>query len=142
MTLHEQVEQLLSTRAAALTGLLSDVELHVELATRVQPAASRIVAVLAGDDEQAVAETVRDLVLLAHGDADVPDTWWQTPLGKVAARSVEADDSEAVTPRTAARMLGISEPRVYQLRDSGKLDRHPDGGVTRASVLARIAELA
>lgn len=139
MTLRDQVEQVLSTRAAAIAALLSDVELQVEIQARVPAAAARIVAMLGSDDDHAAAEAVVDLALLAHGDADIPDAWWQTPLGKVTARSVEADDAEAVTPRAAARMLGISEPRVYQLRDSGKLDRHPEGGVTRASVLARIA---
>ncbi|HEV2810667.1 MAG TPA: hypothetical protein VGV93_09770 [Acidimicrobiales bacterium] len=35
-------------------------------------------------------------------------------------------------------MLGVSRGRVYQLIDSGKLDRHPDGGVTATGGALRL----
>jgi hypothetical protein len=34
----------------------------------------------------------------------------------------------------------VGPSRVYQLLEAGKLDRHPDGGVTRSSVMRRVAQ--
>ena len=44
---------------------------------------------------------------------------------------------EVVTAAQAATMLGVSRQRVDSLAGSGKLERHPGGGVTVASVVAR-----
>ena len=136
MQLDQQIAALLQDRAARLADLLGDPALRADLEARAAPRASRLAGALAGDD---TAEMIADLYALAHGDSDPAPEWWQTPLGRACARSIGTPDAEAVMPSVAAAMLGVGERRVYQLRDSGKLDRHPDGGVTRASVLARIA---
>ena len=65
--------------------------------------------------------------------------WWRTPLGRVCARSLGHDTADAVTHSTAAAMLGIKVGSVGPMVHRGYLDRHPDGGVTRSSVLARLA---
>ena len=60
-------------------------------------------------------------------------------LGRLCARSVDYGDSDSVTRSVAAAMLGVHPGTVAQLAHRGTLDRHPDGGITRASVLLRIA---
>lgn len=74
----------------------------------------------------------------APEDCGHPD-WWRTPLGQLCARSLGHHDAEAVTHSVAAAMLGIGTGQIGSLVSRGKLDRHPDGGVLRASVLRRIA---
>lgn len=37
-------------------------------------------------------------------------------------------------------MLVVSKTRVQQLAEAGKLERHPDGGITSASVMLRLRE--
>jgi len=140
--LHYQVRDLLFVRAAAFADLVGGPDLRLELERQVDQALPRIVGQLTGDDEHTAAGTLRDLVILEHGETgEIPDDWWRTPLGRVAARVGEHDDAEAVTPSVAARMLGVAAPTVYQWRREGKLERHPDGGVTKASVMARLAEM-
>lgn len=145
MTLTDQLLALLQDRAARLADLLSDPQLRVDLEDRIAAITPRLsvrldVTTAVEVDEHEAAEIVADLYALAHGDSDPAPEWWQTPLGRVTARSTGAPDTEAITPSIAAVMLGIGERRVYQLRDKGKLVRHPDGGVTRASVLARLVD--
>lgn len=91
------------------------------------------------------AQTVIDLmcVLWPHGspeDSGCPE-WWRTPLGRLCARSLGTDDAEAVSRSVAAAMLGVTAGTVQQLVHRGTLDRHPAGGVLRASVLQRIDRL-
>jgi hypothetical protein len=50
------------------------------------------------------------------------------------------DDSEAVSHSVAAAMLGTSRGSVGGMVSYGSLDRHPEGGVLRASVLQRLAQ--
>lgn len=90
-------------------------------------------------DDRLAAETVRDLIWALWRDADPPAEWWRTPLGRLCARSVDYGDSDSVTRSVAAAMLGVHPGTVAQLAHRGTLDRHPDGGITRASVLLRIA---
>ncbi len=137
--LSEQVYDLLLDRTARLGALVGGAELMAHLEQQVVHRARAVTAMLRHGDDHEVAELVLDLYVLAHGDGDAAPEWWQTPLGGVVARSIERDDSEAVSPRVAARMLAVSEPTVYRWRDEQKLCRHPDGGVTRASVLDQIA---
>ncbi|MBF6333604.1 hypothetical protein [Nocardia transvalensis] len=89
------------------------------------------------DDDQLAAQTVNDLAGVAW-DADPEPEWWRTPVGRLVARSVGREDSEAVTHHVAAAMLGVTRGTIAQLVHRGTLDRHPDGGVTRASVLNRL----
>lgn len=133
-----QITELLTDRAGRLADLLADPTLRADLEMRAAAAADQIASALASEDASVAATVAADLYVLAHGDSDPDPEWWQTPLGRAIAR-VDHDSAEAVMPSTAARMLGIGVQRVYQLRADGKLDRHPDGGVTRASVMARLA---
>lgn len=122
MDLGEMVRRRLGERARMLAGQLSQ-----------------------DTDDRLAAETVIDLMgcLWPHmspeecGQAD----WWRTPLGRLCARSLGRDDAEAVTRHVAAAMLGVSPGTVAQLVARGSLDRHPDGGITRASVMARLVRL-
>lgn len=104
-------------------------------------------AVLTADEhEEEAAELVQDLmgVLWPHGAPEQVGRadWWATPLGRACARSLGRGDAEAVTQHVAAAMLGVTRGTVAQLVARGTLDRHPDGGVLRASVLQRIDRLA
>lgn len=59
-----------------------------------------------------------------------------------AARREAEADSEVVTYSTAAAMLGVTKGTISQLVARGKLDQHPEGGVSVASIIARAAERA
>lgn len=65
--------------------------------------------------------------------------WWATPLGTLMARALGSTDDESVSRSTAAAMLGVHPGTVAQLVHRGTLERHPEGGVLRASVLQRLA---
>lgn len=96
---------------------------------------------LTSADDNERAQAVIDVGCALWPDTCAPpDEWWRTPLGRLCAMSLARDDSEAVTVSGAAAMLGVHRRRAYQLVDTGKLERHPDGGVTRASVMARLAD--
>lgn len=72
-------------------------------------------------------------------DATPPPAWWRSPLGRMCARHCLDRQPERMSAPAAAETLGIGPSRVYQLRASGKLTPHPDGGVTWASVAGRLA---
>lgn len=90
------------------------------------------------DDDRTAGQVVGDVMgaLWPHGDPD-PE-WWRSPVGRLCARSLGRHDADAVTQSVAAAMLGVTRGTVAQLVHRGTLDRHPDGGVTRASVLMRL----
>lgn len=100
------------------------------------------VAQLASDDDRLAAQTCIDVMntLWPHGAPEqVNDAeWWQSPLGRLCARSLGRDDAESVSQYVAAAMLGVTRGTVAQMVTRGTLDRHPDGGVLRASVLQRL----
>lgn len=105
---------------------------------RLAATAQRLAAQISQDeDDRLAAQTVIDLAGVAW-EIDPPAEWWRTPLGRLVARSVGRDDSEAVTQSVAAAMLGVTRGTIAQLVARGTLDRHPEGGVSRASVLKRI----
>jgi hypothetical protein len=119
-------------------------DLANEIMTRVPVAARRLADQLLDDREvdsdSVAAETTIDLMCaLWPRGSEPPPEWWRTPLGRAIARSVGTDDAEAVSASVAAAMLGVTRSRVYALLDESKLDRHPDGGVVRASVMQRLA---
>lgn len=99
---------------------------------------------LCSADDRLAAQAAVDIVnaLWPHS-APCPDdpSWWSTPLGRMVARSGGVDGSDAVTRSVAAAMLGVHPGTVARLVDRGTLDRHPDGGITRAAVFARLARL-
>jgi hypothetical protein len=116
------------------------------LAYGEQMVASRA-AMLAGQllqemDDRLSAQTAIDLMcgLWRHGAPEDHDpAWWRTPLGRAIARSAGRDDADAVSYSVAGAMLGVVRGTISQMVARGTLDRHPDGGVLRSSVLARLA---
>lgn len=92
------------------------------------------------DDERLAAQTVIDMMAVL-GDRD--DAWYgQTPLGRAMARSTGGFLSESVSFSAAAAMLGVSRTRIAQWIESGRLDRHAEGGISTASVIALATERA
>ena len=103
---------------------------------RIWDTATRIAAQLSSDDEHLAAQTVIDCA--GHlWPADPEPEWWRTPLGRLVARSVGGEDA-SVTQAEAAAMLGVTRGTIAQLVSRGTLARHPDGGVDRAAVIARM----
>ncbi|WP_174567357.1 hypothetical protein [Actinomadura kijaniata] len=95
---------------------------------------------LGPDDRTAVMTSARLIAALFPGDGpfDPPDAWWRTAFGRAVARRTGHPGAEAVGFATAAAMLGITRQGVHDLVKRAKLDRHPDGGVTTASIRARL----
>lgn len=96
--------------------------------------------VLDGDEQTATYAIARLMATLYPGDApfDPPAEWWRTPLGQVVVRRVGHPFASAVSYSVAGAMLGITRQGVHDLVTRGKLERHPDGGVTPASVRDRL----
>lgn len=138
----KQLRDELGDLARSITPLMAprDAE-HFELHILGRP--RQLATQLCGKNEAIAANTVIDVIgaLWPHanpercGRAD----WWTTPLGRVCARSLGKVDAEAVTQHVAAAMLGVTRGTVAQMVHRGTLDRHPDGGVLRASVLQRLS---
>lgn len=120
--LHQRIRERAPILAAQLSADRADVD------TDIHP-------------DNIAAEAVLDLMCVLHPDRSPPAEWWRSPLGRRVAASIGADDSEAVTASVAAAILGTSRQRVHQLLEANKLDRHPDGGVVRASVMQRLVQL-
>ncbi len=116
---------------ADLDGLRSSAEADAEMWAA---------QMLGPDDAVARQTTVRLMSVLHPGDTpfDPPDTWWATPLGRVAARRVGHPSKEGVSFGVAGAMLGITRQGVHDLVTRDKLARHPDGGVTVDSIRARL----
>ncbi|WP_433182027.1 hypothetical protein [Actinoallomurus sp. CA-150999] len=95
---------------------------------------------LDGDEQTATHAIVRVVATLYPGDGpfDPPAEWWRTPLGQVVVRRVGHPTVQAVSYSVAGAMLGITRQGVHDLVTRGKLERHPDGGVTPASVRDRL----
>lgn len=134
-----QIADELARLAGALGSVLGDMDLTME--RRAQQAAPMLAAqLLQEDDDRLSAQTVIDLMSALWPRSDPDPDWWQTPLGRVCARSFGRDDAEAVSHSVAAAMLGLHPKSIGQEINRGRLDRHPDGGVLRSSVLARLAK--
>ena len=98
-------------------------------------------AMLLGGDDKAAAYTAGRLITaLFPGDGpfDPPAEWWATPFGRAVALRVGHPTARAVPVSVAAAMLGITRQGVHDLLNRGKLSRHADGGVTVASIRARL----
>ena len=145
MTLAGLTEQLADDLAQAISawaGIIGP-NLTLEVDARVETITPVLAAQLASDDDRLAAETVID-IMSALWPRGAPETvgradWWQTPVGRACARSLGCNDAESVTYSVAAAMLGVTKGTVSQMMSRGALDRHPDGGVLRASVLRRLA---
>ncbi|GAA4610355.1 hypothetical protein GCM10023195_42430 [Actinoallomurus liliacearum] len=95
---------------------------------------------LDGDERTATHTIARMMATLYPGDEpfDPPADWWRTPLGQVVVRRVGHPYARAVSYSVAGAMLGITRQGVHDLVTRGKLERHPDGGVTPESVRDRL----
>lgn len=134
----------LASEAASVAASLGPLVGRVDLVLDVTDAqCERIVDELAQsvDDRLAGEACLTVMSVLwprcAPEDAGWAD-WWQTPLGRLCARSLGRTDSESVSHSVAASMLGVAKGTVTTMVTRGTLDRHPDGGVLRASVLQRL----
>lgn len=96
---------------------------------------------LADLDDDVAAEAALDLLSALWGTQPPPVDWWRTPLGRAVA-TVAGHGDERVTKTVAAAMLGVTPGRVTQLLAAGRLDGHPDGGVTAVSVAQRLRDRA
>lgn len=136
--LTDELDRALAGPVGALLGL----DLKELVRRRVKERAPMLAAQLCQeDDDRLAAETVLDVMLALWPQGDPEPSWWRTPLGRMVARSVAHESTDAVTHAVAAAMLGVQRGTVGTMVHRGYLDRHPDGGVTRASVLARLARL-
>lgn len=90
-------------------------------------------------DDDLAATTAAHLLATLYGAGrfDPPGDWWRTPLGQVVLQRLGHPDAERVSYATAGAMLGITRQGAHDLTVRGKLDRHPDGGVTAMSVRRR-----
>lgn len=95
---------------------------------------------LGPDDRLAVHMAARLIAAVFPGDSpfDPPVEWWRTAFGRAVARRAGHPGKAAVPFATAGAMLGITRQGVHDLVKRAKLDRHPDGGVTTASIHERL----
>lgn len=133
--------------ARALTDILGT-DLAEIVEQRLDGRCALLAAELASDDDHLAAEATLSVMCARWPDGtEPPPQWWRTPVGRLVARSAGRDDTDAVSHSVAAAMLGVARGTVAQMMSragrglggSGGLERHPDGGITRASVLARLA---
>ena len=103
--------------------------LHDRLTARARQYAGQLTA---GNPREA-AQTAIDLASLVDLD-DPADA--ASSLG--IACTLTFDHGE-IAATHAAKLLGISRNRLYQLIESGKIDRGPAGGISRASIARRLS---
>lgn len=111
-----------------------------DLRARAEQAAAVFAARLLGADDQDAAWAAATLIgALYPSDTafNPPPDWWRTPLGRAVLRRMGHPSAETVPYAVAGAMLGITRQGVHDLVVRGKLSRHPDGGVTVASVRER-----
>lgn len=142
MELARELTRLVETRIVDPLEILLDPGDDVgDVRERLRVQAEVWAAQLLGpDDRTAVMASARLIAALFPGDGpfDPPDAWWRTAFGRAVARRAGHPGAEAVGSATAAAMLGITRQGVHDLVKRAKLDRHPDGGVTTASIRARL----
>ena len=133
-----QIETAIQDRVVSSLRSLGWSDLALEAEGRVAATAAMLVTQLLQDeDDRLSAQTVIDCAGVLFDLVPEPE-WWRTPFGRLVARSIGRDDAESVSHSVAAAMLGVTRGTVAQLVHRGTLDRHPDGGVLRGSVLQRI----
>lgn len=131
----EQLADLIDTHALNLAAAIG-LDVHALAQDRAPHAARRLAAELCSGDE-GLSRQAAVTVLGLHPDDNDP-AWWSTPLGLLLAR--HDGDGPAVTQTWSARALGITKGSVSKMIARGTLERHPDGGVVRDSVLRRLAD--
>lgn len=134
------------------TRLVDPLEILLRSEASLRPVRDRVrrdaemwaAQLLGADDELARQLAVRLVAVLYPDDApfDPPESWWRTPLGRVTARRVGHPARQRLSFSVAGAMLGITRQGVHDLVNRDKLRRHPEGGVTAASVRARLEQRA
>lgn len=120
---------------APLLGL----DIHDRVQERARGKVASILAILRSDDDKLAAGHGSDLMHALWGHGDPPPEWWRSPLGLVCAKALGSTAGESISHSVASAMLGTHRGTVASLVHRGTLDRHPDGGVLRSSVLLRLA---
>lgn len=133
------------------TRLLDPLEIVLESAEavdgvrgRCETAARGWARRLLGDDDTDAALAVSTILVGLYPEQsgvagfNPPDDWWRTPLGRTVVARVGHPDRIRVPYALAGAMLGMTRQGVHDLVRRGKLARHPDGGVTVASVRERV----
>jgi hypothetical protein len=133
-----QLREELGSRLHAL-AVLAGPDATIDWPRALDARVSMLAGQLAAADDDVLAETVVDVMAALWPTGDPPPEWWRTPVGRRCAASLGAEDSAEVTHSVAAAMLGVARGGIGKMVARGDLERHPDGGVTRASVLLRLA---
>lgn len=134
-----QLASELGTRLYALS-MLDTPEATMDVDRRAATMAARTIGPLCSPDDREAAQATIDVICALWPDGtEPPHEWWRTPLGRLCARSAGTDDAEAVTYSVAAAMLGVTRGTISQMTHRGTLDRHPDGGVLRSSIMQRLS---
>lgn len=126
----------------ALADLIADLRLTD---TDIRIAAESVVTRLRAHDEHpAEALQAADRLLELLWPNAAPEQvgqarWWRTPVGLLCARATAAHDEAHVSHSVAAAILDRAPGTMSALRSRNALQRHPDGGFTRGSVLDRLA---
>ncbi|PSK85975.1 hypothetical protein CLV63_13734 [Murinocardiopsis flavida] len=140
--LAEDLRRLVTSRLLDPLSILFESDIATDpMRRRVARDSEAWAALLLGPDrERAVHTAVRMIAVLYPGDApfDPPEHWWRTPLGRVVARRLGHPAADRVPFAVAGAMLGITRQGVHDLVKRQKLAQHPDGGVTTASIRARL----
>ncbi|MDL4813626.1 hypothetical protein [Actinomadura opuntiae] len=135
--LHRQLVAEIEARfLAPLDALLDGTEPLAVLRRRLDADAQMWATRMLGPDE-AQARSAAAQVLAVVRPFDPPPDWWGTPFGRVVLRLIGHPARESVSRSVAGAMLGITRQGVQDLVNRGKLTRHPDGGVSVASIRAR-----
>lgn len=126
----DEIEQVVVAPVRALLGEAVGDSLSVSASLAVHAIARSV----AGLDETTRAD---DVFHTLWPDGQAPTLWWATPLGQAVRSSARHLDRYPVSISVAGEILAVSRARLYQLIEDGGLTRHPAGGVTLGSVLAR-----
>lgn len=115
----------LAAAIPALAGTLASIDPHDH--------ANRLVGHLTSHDAGDANDAARVVLNLAWPCSEPPPEWSATPLGRLV---VLASPRSSVPLSVAGRVLGVSRQRAGRLAQSGRLTRHPAGGVTLESLRA------
>lgn len=128
-----QIADELEARLSILESLLGPAQEFGPLRARAEVTAKVMAAQLRSGDDHVAAQTAIDIAAAFLPDR-IPDEFWATPLGQLIARTTGHPSADSVSMSAAGAMLGVSRARAQQFARDGRLTRHPDGGVTSASV--------